>query len=660
MGSAAQRRASGELDSIVAERVALVAGVLAAALLGGVATLLLGTSGSLGRGVLAERAANRSGLVEATWRRIAADRELWFGEAEGAVSSFDPAAKPPGADPLAPEDLGPDAPAFSALLDEARRLRSAGVDPLRVHQALDGAANLARGPVRAAEVGLERLRFESSEQVLAPSFDDFWAQTPPAVLVDGLPAVAIGYLTVAERLDPDRRRECARQLAEWIANGALALPEQPARWSLPRGGGQPTLSRSPRVRSLVDSIEGLAGVPLEGARAALDSAAVSAATHEHLIELGWTSKPGPSFMPEGGGFWAAAARAEGGFGARWISTGELAAKLRDSVASGTIEDGELAVALGPDDIGLGAAVGPPIRLAGLPLEAQLRHPDPSFMAASGGARVRAIAFGLYALAALALAAGWTTRNSLMRQRRLAALRSRWVAAVSHELRTPVAALTLTAGRLERTRLEHPERLPRYHEAIRAESERLERLVAQVMDIARIERGRPPALRLEALDPSAVLEGIVERGRLALADRGLELELDRSELPAVVVLDSLALGRALENLIENAAHHSGGEVVLVRWRRDGSNLLVDVRDDGRGLPDDSRLFDAFHRGEGADNARGVGLGLGIARELVRAHGGDLTALAGTDGRFKGAAFRILLPLRAAPGDERRDQSEERSA
>lgn len=109
------------------------------------------------------------------------------------------------------------------------------------------------------------------------------------------------------------------------------------------------------------------------------------------------------------------------------------------------------------------------------------------------------------------------------------------------------------------------------------------------------------------------------------------------------IDAVLVEQALVNLLENAVRHGGAGVVRVAARRDGSQALVEVTDEGPGLPADGeeRVFDKFYRAAGGP---GAGLGLAIARAIVTAHGGRISA---ENLRPRGAAFRFTLPLGDAP-------------
>nr|WP_063792139.1 ATP-binding protein [Nonomuraea pusilla] len=200
---------------------------------------------------------------------------------------------------------------------------------------------------------------------------------------------------------------------------------------------------------------------------------------------------------------------------------------------------------------------------------------------------------------------------------------RFVADAAHELRSPIATLR---ARLE---LARPSELTR--EAL-ADVERLQSLAADLLLLARLDAGEP--LRTGELDLGQVAAEAALRSR-----RRPDVRLDLDVQPDVVVRGSRAhLDRLVTNLTDNAARHAAG-VVRVRVRADGDRAVLDVLDDGPGVPPEHReaVFDRFTRLDEARarDAGGAGLGLPIARDIALLHGGTLVC---GDG-----GFTASLPL-----------------
>lgn len=208
---------------------------------------------------------------------------------------------------------------------------------------------------------------------------------------------------------------------------------------------------------------------------------------------------------------------------------------------------------------------------------------------------------------------------------------------SHELRTPLAALQINAESLLRN---HPDRAERERIAVGMvrETQRAGRLVEDLLAIARLDQGLE--LRQEPVDLVELLRQELDRARLRGPDRHFQLD---SAAHAVVPGDPLRLGQIFANLLDNARHAtpSGGRITLELTSTDGW-VIATVSDTGAGVPpaDRDRVFERFSR---LDSSRsratgGAGLGLSIARGLVRAHGGDLVYVDGGEG----ASFRVSLP------------------
>jgi two-component system sensor histidine kinase KdpD len=209
--------------------------------------------------------------------------------------------------------------------------------------------------------------------------------------------------------------------------------------------------------------------------------------------------------------------------------------------------------------------------------------------------------------------------------------------VSHDLRSPLTAIAAAAGGLSSASLSDDARAELIS-VITTESERLNRMVDNLLDLSRVQAGQlePQAdwCSAEELVESALNEVEPPAG-------GFDVSIEPS-LP-MFRTDPTQIERALANLIENAVHHAGEEPVTVGAELIGNDVRIRVSDRGPGIPREEleRIFEPFHTG--GDRGGGTGLGLAIARGFVEANRGTLTAqsLPG-----QGAAFTIRLPLDAA--------------
>jgi two-component system sensor histidine kinase KdpD len=216
--------------------------------------------------------------------------------------------------------------------------------------------------------------------------------------------------------------------------------------------------------------------------------------------------------------------------------------------------------------------------------------------------------------------------------------------ISHELRTPLAAISgATSSLLDPHIGDDPAAKQALGEDIQDATERLNRLVDNLLDMTRLESGKLN-LNLEWCDVADLVN--VSVGQVEKQLSGYELIVDIAPDLPLARLDFVLMQQVLVNLLHNAAVHTPpGTRVRVTAKADGQDLLLCVADRGPGLPpnDLTRVFDKFYRAPGTASG-GTGLGLSICRGLVEAHRGTITAENRTNG---GARFVIRLPLARPP-------------
>ncbi|HXT49585.1 MAG TPA: ATP-binding protein, partial [Thermoanaerobaculia bacterium] len=223
----------------------------------------------------------------------------------------------------------------------------------------------------------------------------------------------------------------------------------------------------------------------------------------------------------------------------------------------------------------------------------------------------------------------------------------FLAMLAHELRNPLSPVA-TSLQLLRIAGDDRERSERALAIMERQIGHIVRLVDDLLDVARITRGRIE-LRLQPLDLRSVVSHAVDNVRPRFDERGQKLHV---ELPAEAVpvrADATRLDQVVVNLLANANKYTppGGHV-SVKVERRGERAVLRVRDDGIGLPPDllGRVFDLFMQSAQAlDRSQGgLGIGLTLVRQLVEMHGGKVTAR--SDGEGKGSEFEVQLPLHAA--------------
>ena len=216
-------------------------------------------------------------------------------------------------------------------------------------------------------------------------------------------------------------------------------------------------------------------------------------------------------------------------------------------------------------------------------------------------------------------------------------RDEFLSIASHELKTPLTALKLQLQNGARHSGEQP--VPPWLAAALRQLERVEALVAELLDLARIRAGRL-ALRPAPVDLAELARGVAERLREVLARSGNVLEVD---VPArlVAACDGARLEQVIANLLVNAAHHAPGTRVVLSLVREGERAVLAVEDGGPGIPEFARerVFDPYEKVDRVQRGPGLGLGLHIARQIVDAHRGSIRAAAGRSG---GARVVVELP------------------
>jgi two-component system sensor histidine kinase MtrB len=234
------------------------------------------------------------------------------------------------------------------------------------------------------------------------------------------------------------------------------------------------------------------------------------------------------------------------------------------------------------------------------------------------------------------------QRQITRMEDLSRLQRRFVSDVSHELRTPLTTIRMASDVLHDSRADFPPSVARSAELLAAQLDRFEALLADLLEISRIDAGAAQ-LDFEDHDLAEVvryqLEGLVP----AAAEQGVELRLWVRDGGNTASMDVPRVGRIIRNILSNAIEHAQGQPIDVAVASSSRTVAVVVRDYGVGLSTAqvARVFDRFWR---ADPARartmgGTGLGLSISREDAQLHDGALEAW-GSPG--EGAAFRLMLP------------------
>ncbi len=336
--------------------------------------------------------------------------------------------------------------------------------------------------------------------------------------------------------------------------------------------------------------------------------------------------------------------------ATWISYGEPPWLVSVASRPGSAEARLVAVRASEMLGRLGASTGA-IRLASRGTGEALGESFPGLRVAipaepDDGAVPRRTFFlsALAVVMALTLLAGHLLWRDVRREVGTAEMRSQFVASVSHELKTPLTAIRMYTEAMQMEEDLDRETRREYLNTILKESERLSRLVGNVLDFAKIEQGRK-TYNIRPVMLHEVVEASVRAVEHPLRQSGFQLDLCVDRTPLPVPADGDAIEQAILNLLSNAMKYSGeSRRIGLYLSRENSDAVIRVVDHGVGIPrkEQSRIFERFYRIPSPENRQmpGTGLGLTLVQHIARAHGGSV----GVESKpGEGSAFSIRLPL-----------------
>jgi two-component system, OmpR family, phosphate regulon sensor histidine kinase PhoR len=272
------------------------------------------------------------------------------------------------------------------------------------------------------------------------------------------------------------------------------------------------------------------------------------------------------------------------------------------------------------------------------------------------ARQRVIRPLLVALATIIIAVGMgIVLTSVITERRTSRLKSDFIANVSHELKTPLSLIRMFGEMVATGRHKGEETAREYGSIITRESERLSHLIDNVLDFARLERGKASYDFAEG-ELAPVLERALDVCRYRLEKERLKLRTRVERHLPLVRMDENALTLVILNLVDNAVKYGAdGGVVEVALDRVPGGVSLSVRDYGPGIPAEEqlRIFERFYRAQSARdrNVRGSGIGLALVRHIAEAHGGHVSVespVSPVRGGGAGSLFRVYLPSIADTG------------
>ena len=635
--------------SKLAERAALGLGVGAAVVLGIVAFHDSTDPQRNARLHELQLAARWREAIRGEWRALAASDHWW--EHGGDVFRWETTpAEVPAPTPVEPlVDGDSDRLVFDALLRSAEELMQRGEHETAGDE-LQRVARLSVDSARRARL-LElqmvlAVRQKDSPKVLATVEEVTSSLSGNEVDGDSPTALALRTLLAGAPLYDD---STAKAVADWLLHrweqGSLCLPPiapQP-RWR----EGRLHLAPAPLWSLYAEAIAALHpdGESRTHALRQRERAASLANLVGDLPTTGPVGEHGFRFLAMGEHelllVWRV--RDDGSASGTLLSRGDIEQSLEDALRAKELLAEGLALDFTADREELGEKVpGDPVPLIEPDLSVVLRHPDRAALVKRESRGFQRLRIGLLSTAGICLFGGWAAARAMRRERALQNKERTFLANVTHELRTPAASIALMTENLVEGRVRDPERLGRYHASLREESQRLVRLVEDVLEVSRRRRGESPRLRIEEHDANAWCAALERESRDLASARGVTFEMQCSLDRTVARFDADAVRRAVHNLVENACLHSGTSRIELSAAL-GDRLEIQVRDHGHGVPvtERQRIFEVFAQYDPkGGKARGAGLGLAIARDVARAHGGDVELLEPPAGG--GSVFRLHVP------------------
>jgi len=246
-----------------------------------------------------------------------------------------------------------------------------------------------------------------------------------------------------------------------------------------------------------------------------------------------------------------------------------------------------------------------------------------------------------------------TKLELETLQQLERLKTELLSTVSHELRTPLTSIKGLATTLLRPDVKWSnEEQIEFLQGINQETDRLNRLIGDLLDMSRLEAG-VLKLERERCRVSDLIESV--RGELGILTKEHQLEIAVPQDIPVIYIDEMRVGQVITNLVENSVRYSEkGSRIKIEAKLDNSQVVISVTDHGRGIPKQSldKVFNRFYSTKDALNVRskGLGLGLSICRSIIESHGGKIWAESELG---KGSKFSFSLAT--AKKGERYDQN-----
>lgn len=253
-------------------------------------------------------------------------------------------------------------------------------------------------------------------------------------------------------------------------------------------------------------------------------------------------------------------------------------------------------------------------------------------------------YSLIAINVIMLAGILLVLSAISREMQLSKMKSDFVSNVSHELRTPLALIRMFAETLEMNRVPDEEKKQQYYRIISNETNRLTRMINNILDFSRIEAGRK-TFQSRKTDLHGLVTDVLESYRFHLKQKGFVLHEEIAEDLPEIIVDPEAVSQAFINLLENAVKYSPEiKEVTVRLFKRKANVVLQVQDRGIGIESShhSKIFEKFYRvGDSlVHNTKGSGLGLTLVQYIMDYHQGEVGVQSAPN---QGSSFSLIFPI-----------------
>ena len=245
-------------------------------------------------------------------------------------------------------------------------------------------------------------------------------------------------------------------------------------------------------------------------------------------------------------------------------------------------------------------------------------------------------------------AGVAVDNSLLYTSAQAAIKTRdeFISIASHELKTPITSLKMQLQMLQRNFQPESKMIPTTEKIVSSlenstrQIDRLTVLIEDLLDVSRIETGKL-TYKIENINLHELLSEVIERFSEQFKVMGAATELQLEE-NLYCECDRYRIEQVVTNLLTNAIKYGAGTKVTIRLEKFFETAVIEVKDNGLGIPKDSqrKIFERFERAVSGANISGLGLGLYISKQIIEAHKGKIEVESEV---AKGSLFRVILPL-----------------